>query len=353
MTATKVQLTGGGFQDSEGNLLVDGYLEFYLSQDSSVTGVGNICAGIAVKIQLDSMGNAASSTSTPTAADQFIWGNDSLNTPNTFYKVIGYTAEGQPAWGPNNQQVVGSSPFDLGTWVPNTVFSWTPPVQQVSLNVNGTPASSQIRQNLESTDSSITITDLGNGNIDLQGSSGFAAGSNIFGFPRFNDQGGGITNFTLVAIIPAALVAATGTSAVLSLFTGSNFGGTGFEYGNIVIAATAASRFIGGVGSPNYAWTTAPTPITFPTLSTPATMYSSSPVSITIDTEHDYYLMAYIEGTNSSNIPLVNFSSNIPVVFQELFGFISGDHTGDADASGLQSLSGSGNLYLYTSLTVG
>ena len=190
MTA-KVQLVGGGFQDAEGNLLANGYLEFVLSQDSSVTGVGNIAAGITIKIQLDSVGNAASSASSPAAADQYLWGNDVLNTPNTFYKVTGFTAEGQPAFGPNNQQVIGSSPFDLGTWVPNTVFQWTPPVQQVSLNVDGVAASSQIRQNLESTDDSVTITDEGNGNINFQAGGAFQnvigcimagvlGGSNVF-----------------------------------------------------------------------------------------------------------------------------------------------------------------------------
>src|SRR5208282_5436542 len=115
MTATPVQLTGGAFQDSEGGVLDDGYLEFHLSQDGSVTDVGNICSGIAVRIQLDSNGNAASSTSTPVAADQYIWGNDNILPANTFYRVTGYKSNGQPAWGPNNQQVTGSGTFDLGT----------------------------------------------------------------------------------------------------------------------------------------------------------------------------------------------------------------------------------------------
>lgn len=125
------QLIGGAFQDGEGNLLVNGYLELVLSQDASVTGVGNIAAGVTITIQLDSDGNVASSTSTPPAANQSIWGNDNLVPSNTYYRVTGFTSAGQPAWGPNNQQVVGSSPFDVGTWVPNSVFSWTPPLQQV------------------------------------------------------------------------------------------------------------------------------------------------------------------------------------------------------------------------------
>ena len=110
-------LTGGAFQDSEGNLLVNGYLEFILSQDCSVSGSGNICSGVKIRIALDSSGNVVGGSS--------IWGNDVLSPVNTYYRVTGYTAAGQPAWGPNNQQVAGST-FDLGTWVPNQVISWVP-----------------------------------------------------------------------------------------------------------------------------------------------------------------------------------------------------------------------------------
>jgi hypothetical protein len=109
-------LSGGAFQDSEGNLLANGYLLCYLSQDASVND-SNICAGIAIRIQLDSSANAASGSK--------LWGNDILSPVNTFYRVTGYTAQGQPAWGPNNQQVTGTS-LDLGTWVPNQVVSWVP-----------------------------------------------------------------------------------------------------------------------------------------------------------------------------------------------------------------------------------
>jgi hypothetical protein len=110
-------LTGGAFQDAEGNILENGYLECYLSQDASVSSGLNICSGVAIKIQLDSSGNAALGSQ--------LWGNDVLSPANTYYRVTAYTAEGQPAWGPNNQQVTGSS-FDLGLWVPNQVVAWVP-----------------------------------------------------------------------------------------------------------------------------------------------------------------------------------------------------------------------------------
>src|SRR5208337_1016706 len=111
-------LTGGSFQDSEGNVLALGYLTFRLSQDASVNGGSNICSGVEIRIALDVHGDVVGGSD--------IWGNDVLSPINTFYRVTGYTAKGQPAWGPNNQQVVGST-FDLGSWIPNQVVSWFPP----------------------------------------------------------------------------------------------------------------------------------------------------------------------------------------------------------------------------------
>jgi hypothetical protein len=166
-------LTGGAFQDSEGNLLVDGYLLCYLSQDASVNGNTNVCAGIAIRIQLDASGDAASGS--------FLWGNDVLSPANTYYRVTAYTAKGQPAWGPNNQQVAGSS-FDIGTWIPNQVISWTPSTSAITLENNGTLNSSQNLLNIESTDSSVVITDEGGGSINLQAAVGKfdTAGQNFF-----------------------------------------------------------------------------------------------------------------------------------------------------------------------------
>src|SRR5271166_602074 len=106
MPATKTQLIGGSFEDAAGNLLANGYLKMRLNQDGNVASVGNVCAGIEITIQLDSAGNVASSSSTPTAPDQFVWANDVILPVNSFYKVTGYAANGQPAFGPNNQQVV-------------------------------------------------------------------------------------------------------------------------------------------------------------------------------------------------------------------------------------------------------
>ena len=122
MPATKVQLIGGNFQDNEGNVLVNGYLRLRLSSDEVITGVGQIAAGIVTQINLNSSGSV--DTSTP----QLVWGNDQMTPANSFYIVTGYKANGQLAWGPNNEQVIGSGgTFDTGTWIPNVVISWTYP----------------------------------------------------------------------------------------------------------------------------------------------------------------------------------------------------------------------------------
>lgn len=163
--ATQTQLIGGSFQDALGNPLEDGYLILHLSQDCLVSGVGTICSGIDIRIQLDSAGNAASSTSTPPAANQFVWSNLVMTPQNNFYKVTGYTAEGQRAFGPNNQQVASGATFNLDAWVPNTVISWFPTlVPTILLEVNGVPTSSQAIANFVA-GSGMTVTDEGGGVI--------------------------------------------------------------------------------------------------------------------------------------------------------------------------------------------
>lgn len=170
MSVTKTQLTGGAFQDTEGNLLVNGYLTMKLSQDENISGVGNVCAGVEVRIQLDSDGNVASSSSTPPVSDQYVWANDVMLPVNSFYKVTGYTVQGQPAWGPNNQQVTsggtGGGTFDTGTWIPNSVFSWTPPLQPLLLQTNEVINGSQGLLDLHA-GLNISLTDNGVGMVTI------------------------------------------------------------------------------------------------------------------------------------------------------------------------------------------
>lgn len=119
MPSTKVQLSGGAFQDALGNVVANGYMLMQLSQDSQVTGASpevQVVAGNVIKILLDSNGNVQASPA------QYIWPNDVLTPQNTYYTVSVYNTNGQLVWGPNSQQVLSSpSPFDIGTWSPAVV----------------------------------------------------------------------------------------------------------------------------------------------------------------------------------------------------------------------------------------
>jgi hypothetical protein len=157
MSASKVQLIGGSFQDPQGNVLANGYLTMMLSSDEEVND-SIICSGIQITIQLDANGNVI------TSPPQYVWGNDVMLPVNSYYKVTGYTSAGQISFGPNNQQCVGSPTFDAGSWIPNSVISWSPSVQPLSLEVAGTALSSQTLLDLVNS-GNVTFTDIGNGQI--------------------------------------------------------------------------------------------------------------------------------------------------------------------------------------------
>lgn len=179
MSVSKVQLTGGNFQDGEGNVLADGYLLLQLSQDALVTGVAQIGSGVAVKIKLNSSG------SIDTTVAQSVWGNDQLSPPNTFYTVTGYTSKSQLAWGPNYQQVIGNGgTFDVGTWVPNQVTNWTPPLQVPILKTNGVVNVVQNLQNLVQ-GSNITIVSDDDGDVTISASGGGGVTFNTPGLGGF------------------------------------------------------------------------------------------------------------------------------------------------------------------------
>jgi hypothetical protein len=158
MPPAQVQLTGGNFQDSEGSPLVLGYLKLQLSQDAVVNSQ-QICSGIEITINLDAGGSALTG--------QYVWGNDQLAPINTYYRVTGYKANGQPAWGPNNQQIIGNGgTFDLGTWVPNAILSWSPSPQPITFQTNEVNNGSQLLLDLHA-GTGITLVDNGVGRVTI------------------------------------------------------------------------------------------------------------------------------------------------------------------------------------------
>lgn len=236
-----VQLINGHFQDPEGNLLVNGYLKMRLSQDGTVIGVGSVCSGIEITIQLDASGNVVASPA------QSVWGNDAISPVNTYYLVTGYTAQGQPAWGPNVQQVVGSGTFDVGTWVPNTVISWIGTVlaPPVALAVNGTPNQDQQLLNLVAK-TGISIIDVGGGEVDISATSSGPV-IQVNGTPLTTPSPANFTQDTGILITnPSAGVVKIKNTSPGSSFSGSGafFFGPGITNAGDIYGATFWNQVI-------------------------------------------------------------------------------------------------------------
>lgn len=104
-----VIITGGGFQDSEGNPLANGYLVMSLNVDAS-TGTKQVSSAKQIRVPLDSNGNVSGTVN--------VWANDELTPNTTFYVVKGYTSAGLLVWGPQFQTIL-TTQTDLTAWVPN------------------------------------------------------------------------------------------------------------------------------------------------------------------------------------------------------------------------------------------
>jgi len=274
--ASKIELTGGNFQDLEGNELSLGYFMMRLSSDEMVND-SQVCSGIAIKITLDDTGNCV--------AGQYVWGNDVMTPTNSYYTVTVYSAQGQIVWGPNNQQVTGSGTFDVGSWTPNSVISWSPSVQSLALEVNGTANEDQSLLNLTA-GSGITITDEGSGEISFSAVAAVSSGSNVVPRLPWSLNNGGVINFlfngdSFLEIIPANAIGNTPSSWTISVYLHSGtFTTTQFFLlrtlkGSLTTVDITAITF-GGAPDPTF---------------TVAGFHTSDVVNLQIDTLHDYYFV--------------------------------------------------------------
>ncbi len=172
--AGKNQITGGAFQDFEGNVLANGYLTMQLSHDEGESvDPGQVVGGLSLRVPLDPFGNIAGTV--------LVWPNDQLNPANSYYVVNAYRRDGTQAWlSPQFQTVTTSpSPFNVGAWVPNNPPSGGAPVGSILLQTDGVNNQSQSVLNLTA-GSNITITDEGSGEIEFAAVTGAAGNGSVF-----------------------------------------------------------------------------------------------------------------------------------------------------------------------------
>jgi hypothetical protein len=162
----KTQLTGGAFQDAEGNVLANGYILMQVNQDEQINGTnGQLCAGVQIKILLDSNGNVSQSPA------QSVWPNDQLTPSGSWYIVYVYSAAGQLVWGPWYVTVpTNGGTYNVSNWVPGQTLGGAP-VGSILLQTNEVNNGSQSLLDLHA-GSNITLTDNGSGRITIASSGG-------------------------------------------------------------------------------------------------------------------------------------------------------------------------------------
>lgn len=171
--SSKTILSGGNFQDPEGNEVANGYIIMVLSQDAQANQNTQIAGGRKIRIQLDGAGNVI------TVPAQAVWGNDVLFPSGTYYTASVYTEEGQLVWN-EVVQVTSGANFDTGTWVPfpTNVVPGDPPdvtIQQILLETNNIPNASQDVLNLVA-GSNITLRTGVGGVVQISSTGGGGGG---------------------------------------------------------------------------------------------------------------------------------------------------------------------------------
>jgi hypothetical protein len=216
VTATLIDPSGTGLQ---GNAFVRFKLRNYQGFVPVVTGTAVIC-----ETQIDAFPNGSG------AVSQALWGNNNITPSTTFYTV--------EFWDQGRITSSGNYIFNANTNLNTAAQLNAPPVPagfQLVLENNGVLNSSQNTLNLESTDSSVVITDEGNGTLNLQASSSasparYMVGPGLLTPPGHADVTGiypsGDTALDVIAThfnLPCSLVFNTLSFAFIGGSAGINF----------------------------------------------------------------------------------------------------------------------------------
>jgi len=109
-----VTISGGNFQDGDGDPLSNGWILMRMSQDvRDPSTMTQIVSGTTIRVPL---GPTGSVSGTPR-----VWSNDTLQPSGSFYRVTAYDSDGDQVWShPQNLTVPSSpDPFNIGTWIPS------------------------------------------------------------------------------------------------------------------------------------------------------------------------------------------------------------------------------------------
>lgn len=158
----------GTFRHPDGAPASKEIVVFTLSQDAMIIGNGAQVEPLPIKIQLDANGAIPAGTQ--------ILANDELHPDGTYYHVRITSGNGYY----EQFQLIGSSPININALVPSplNVAAGTQ-AKNIELQTNGTDNVSQTKLNLHSSDGSVTITDDGHGDINLQSSGGGGGGGGV------------------------------------------------------------------------------------------------------------------------------------------------------------------------------
>lgn len=117
LVGSKVQVTGGPFQDAAGNALSNGYLLFQLQHDAVALFADQIVGAVSVKIPLDINGYVQG---TVTGAPVYLWPNDVLLPANGNYIVWAFDSSNRMVWdNPQIQQIKSTpNPYNINVWIP-------------------------------------------------------------------------------------------------------------------------------------------------------------------------------------------------------------------------------------------
>jgi hypothetical protein len=321
-----------------GNALVRFRLRNYTGFVPVVSGTSVLC-----ETQIDAYPNPAG------AISQILTCNTAISPINTFYTV--------EFW--NQGRIVTSANyyFNANTSL-NTASNINPAPapagpSSIIFENNSVLNSSQTLLNLTSTQ--FSITDLGNGQLDLEPLTSGGEGANVCSIPPFSAGTVSLASYSLALRIPASYVMAVGNSLQVGL-SFYNIVGPNAVVSTAMVAATPPNP-VYGIGGFQYQtnWSYGPVGITWPAGSFTQTTetYLSNPAAITVDANHDYYIIVTLSAACTAGIPYISNNSGAGAAWYSMSGYMLGAPTASTNASAIIGGMGGSGIFGIQQVVVG